>query len=88
MDSDLIRSDKTTERSICTTCSVKYARDPQAYGFGIYVVFWFVVSKTQPQANEPKPRTADELEKRLRETLPSDERRKISICVINVTKPE
>lgn len=65
----------------------QYTRDPLADGFGIYLVFWFGSAKTQPPASGPLPRTADELEKRLRSTLSADEGRKISVCVIDVTKP-
>ena len=66
----------------------KYTRDPGAGGYGIYLVFWF--------GNEPKPcqmpesgsrpRSAAELEERLRGTLTSKEARLISVCVIDVAR--
>jgi hypothetical protein len=66
----------------------KYTRDPHAHGCGIYLVFWFGAAKTQPPPSGQRPHTAEELEKRLRATLSADESRKISVCVINVAKPE
>lgn len=75
-------------RAIHDQLIAKYTRDPHAHGFGIYLVFWFGSGKTQPPPSGPRPRTADELEERLRATLSADESRKISVCVINVAKPE
>ncbi|GMQ87997.1 MAG: hypothetical protein BMS9Abin08_1212 [Gammaproteobacteria bacterium] len=66
----------------------KYTREPGAHGFGIYLVFWFGADKTQPPPTGQRPRTAEELEIRLGETLSIDEKRKISICVIDVDKPK
>jgi len=66
----------------------KYTRAPNAHGFGIYLVFWFGPNVTQPPPSGPRPRTAYELEVRLGEALSTDENRKISICVIDVAKPE
>lgn len=74
-------------RAIHQQLIAKYTRDPLARGFGIYLVFWFGADMTQPSASGPMPRTAGELEERLRSTLTFDENRKISICVIDVSKP-
>lgn len=67
----------------------KYARDPHADGYGIYVVFWF--GNTEHCRPTPGtagvPRSAEELERRLRESLSEEIRRKISVCVIDVVKP-
>ena len=67
----------------------RYTRDPGAAGYGIYLAFWF--------GNEPKlcqmpesgsrPRSAAEIEERLRDTLTPEEARLISICVIDVALP-
>ena len=73
-------------RAIHQQLIAKYTRDPLARGFGIYLVFWFGADMTQPSASGPMPRTAGELEERLRSTLTFDENRKISICVIDVSK--
>ena len=65
----------------------KYTRDPDAAGYGIYLVFWF--------GNEPNPsqmpesgaraRTAPDLEERLRATLTHEETRLISVCVVDAS---
>ena len=69
---------------------VKYARDPRADGYGIYVVFWF--GNTEHCRPTPGtagvPRSAEELERRLRESLSEEIRRKVSVCVIDVAKPQ
>ena len=68
----------------------KYAREPRADGYGIYVVFWF--GNTEHCRPTPGtagvPRNAAELERRLRESLSEEIRRKISVCVIGVAKPQ
>ncbi len=66
----------------------KYTREPRTQGFGIYLVFWFGPDDMLPPPNGRRPRTADELAKRLRATLSANENWKISICVIDVAKPE
>ena len=66
----------------------QYTRDPRAHGFGIYLVFWFGAEKTPLPPTGKAPRTAVELEERLRATLTLDENRKISVLVIDVAKPE
>ena len=67
----------------------RYARDPGAGGYGIYLVFWFAVEPApcQPPESGPRPNSAAELGERLRDTLSSEEARLISICVIDVSKP-
>ena len=75
-------------RSIHDQLIKKYTRDPRTHGFGIYLVFWFGSCESQPPPSGSRPRTADELEERLCTTLTADENRKISICVIDVEKPQ
>lgn len=68
---------------------VKYARDPRAGGRGLYVVFWFGADQKQPSPPQGAwPRTADELEARLRDTLSAEEARKIAVHVVDVAAPE
>ena len=68
---------------------VKYARDPRADGRGLYVVFWFGADRKQPAPPQGAwPRTANELEARLRDTLSAEEARKIAVCVVDVAAPE
>lgn len=69
---------------------VKYARDPGAVGFGIYLVLWFGRdSPCKPTALEHRiPVDADELESGLTKHLSERERSRISVCVIDVSKPD
>lgn len=61
----------------------RYTRDPGADGFGIYLVFWFG-GKDMPLPQEGrKPRTASELEDRLRQTLAPQEQYGIRVCVVD-----
>lgn len=75
--------------AIRTQLIAKYARDPGADGFGIYLVFWFGNTEhCRPTPGEgAPPKSADELATRLQQTLSEEERRKISICVIDIAAP-
>ena len=68
----------------------KYTRDPGAHGYGIYLVFWFGNTEyCRPTPGEKSPpKSAAQLEERLRDPLSEEENRKISICVIDVAKPD
>ena len=72
-----------------TQLIAKYTRDPGTDGYGIYLVFWFgEAERCRPTPRSgPKPKSARELEQALLETLTDAERRKISVCVIDVSKP-
>jgi hypothetical protein len=66
-----------------------YAADENAHGFGIYLVFWFgkefpVPARTDRRA---QPTTAWELEAMLIDDLPVHLRDKISIVVLDVSRP-
>ena len=65
----------------------RYTIDPGAHGYGIYLVFWFDYEKTPPHPESgPKPRTPAELEERLNQRLRNDEeRKKVSVCVVDCT---
>lgn len=65
----------------------KYARDPGADGHGIYLVFWFGGQGMKPPPDGTKLRSADELEKRLRQMLTPEESHRIQICVIDCALP-
>ena len=72
--------------AIRTQLIAKYTRDPEADGNGIYLVFWFgnhEKCRPTPDAASP-PKSAEELKRRLEESLTDAERRKISVCVIDV----
>ena len=63
-----------------------YTSAPDTDGYGIYLVFWFGKEHTQA-SEEGRPANAEELKKRLEATLSPDEARKISVCVIDVSRP-
>ena len=65
-----------------------YTSAPDTDGYGIYLVFWFGKDRTQPPPSGTRPANAKELKKRLEATLSPDEARKISVCVIDVSRPD
>ena len=73
-------------RAIREQLIAKYTRDPGADGYGIYLVFWFGKQDCQLSPEGIRPKGAHELQKRLLDTLSPDEKFKISICVIDVSK--
>ena len=64
----------------------KYARDPGADGNGIYLVFWYGSEKCTRPPSGQRPNNAQELLTRLLETLTTEQKRKIAICVIDVSR--
>ena len=68
----------------------KYTRDPGCDGYGIYLVFWFGPEPSKRPPSGPVPETPDALREQLvaSANLSLEERRKISVCVIDVSKPE
>ena len=66
----------------------QYTTDPATGGYGIYLVFWFGRKGTPPPPTGPPPATAEELQERLEATLSPVEARKISVCVIDVSRPQ
>ena len=74
--------------SACKNQLIKlYTSAPDTDGYGIYLVFWFGKDRTQPPPSGTRPANAKELKKRLEATLSFDEARKISVCVIDVSRP-
>ena len=67
----------------------KYTRDPGSDGYGIYLVLWFGnAEQCRPTpGTQPPARSALELKEQLCSQLSSDQKRKISVCVIDVAKP-
>ena len=67
----------------------KYTRDPDAHGYGIYLVFWFGRQYTELRKDDGKmPETAEELEQSLILSLSAQERDTISVCVIDCSDPK
>jgi len=68
-----------------------YAHDPEALGFGIYLVFWFgdrrPTAVPLPPGGGPRPTTAAELEIALRAAVPVERRFRTAVKVIDVTRP-
>ena len=65
----------------------QYTTDPATSGYGIYVVLWFGTDSTPRPPDGNRPSTPEELGQRLTQDLTEDERRKISVIVIDVTRP-
>ncbi len=68
-----------------------YARDPEAAGYGIFVVFWFGNKRGRNLPKPPKgivsPESSQHLETALRSLIPTDKRHCIEAIVIDVTPP-
>jgi len=72
-------------RACRTQLIEKYTRDSATDRYGIYLVFWFGPHLTQRSPSGRRPANPQELRERLEEKLSDDERRKISIKVIDVS---
>ncbi len=67
-----------------------YAADEDAFGYGAYLVFWFGAEYRTPVRRDQKkpPASADELEAMLRSDLPSTLEGKISVIILDVSRPD
>lgn len=66
----------------------QYANDPTTGGYGIYLVFWFGTQCTpRPPGCGAPPNRPDALREQLEALLTKDERRRISVRVIDVSAP-
>ena len=66
----------------------QYANDPATGGYGIYLVFWFETKDTpRPPGGGVPPDRPDVLREQLEALLAEDERRRISVRVIDVSAP-
>ena len=68
----------------------QYTTDPATDGYGIYLVLWFA-DPNNPATRHPdgsRPSTPEELRRRLQQELTADEARKITVVVMDVTKPQ
>ena len=75
--------------SACKNQLIKlYTSAPDTDGYGIYLVFWFGKDRTQPPPSGTRPANAEELKTRLEATLSPGEARRISVCVIDVSRPD
>ena len=73
-------------RAARTQLMAKYASDAATNGHGIYVVLWFGRDCTRRSPNGTRPATPDDLKQQIETTLTEQERRKIHVRVIDVSK--
>ena len=66
----------------------KYTIDPDTDGYGIYLVFWFGKEYTKTPHERGHPDDTAEMKQWLEDSLSPEEARKISVCVIDVSKPD
>ncbi|KJV06724.1 hypothetical protein VZ94_09420 [Methylocucumis oryzae] len=66
-----------------------YTRDPQAKGYGIYLVFWFGDKRNRaipkPPKGVQKPKTAQELEITLRSLIKPEAKNRLAVIVLDVS---
>ena len=76
--------------AVRTQLIARYTRDPGAAGYGIYLVFWFGdAEKCAPTKCEGwTPATAQDVKPGLLRSLDDREGRLISVCVVDVSRPE
>jgi len=70
--------------SIKTQLIADYVPEPGTDGYGIYLVFWY--GEAEPASGQ-RPRSPQELRRALLDSLSATERRKIFVCVIDVSNP-
>ena len=67
----------------------QYARAPESGGHGVYLVLWFGPRYTKalpPSGRYPK--TPEALRERLQDELPPDQKHKIKVVLVDVSRPE
>ncbi len=66
-----------------------YTRDPEAKGYGIYVVLWFGSNRTSaihlPPLPHRRPDSASDMQKILLALIPTERRHKIGVVVLDVS---
>ena len=65
----------------------QYTSDSATGGYGIFLVLWFGEDQTTRPPDGNRPATPDELKRRLEDDLTPDEARKVTVVVMDVTKP-
>ncbi len=65
----------------------QYTTDPATAGYGIYLVLWFGAGRTTRHPDGRRPDTPGDLARQLQGELTTDEARKISVIVMDVTRP-
>ncbi|MGZ5028265.1 MAG: hypothetical protein ACXV9T_13870, partial [Methylobacter sp.] len=83
-------------RDLWTACENQldrlYTREPQADGYGIYLVFWFGDKRTRSMPKPPnsltEPNSPEELENALQSLIRDEDKNRLEVVVIDVTRPE
>ena len=82
---------KSTHRELWTAIRTQlmanYMPDVEADGYGIYLVLWFGAELCQNDAEGQPASSAEDLRTRLLGGLSAAERRKLSVCVFDVSMP-
>jgi hypothetical protein len=66
----------------------KYTQDPECAGCGIYVVFWFGREFLQSPPSGRKPLSPKQMREMLIDSLEEDQRRKIGVVVVDVSRDQ
>ena len=68
----------------------KYTRDPGAEGYGIYLVLWFGdTDECRPtKCRDWTPGTAEDVRLRIQQSLDDPQGRLVSVCVVDVARPQ
>lgn len=82
-------SHRDPRRAMRSQLIPKYTADPATSGYGVYLVLWFEADKTKTTSPPEggRPATPEELQQSLERSLTPEEARKISVIVMDVTKP-
>ena len=91
-----LEAKRDTNDELWTACEEQlekhYARDPNASGFGIYLVFWFGDMRNGTIPKHPdgaaKPTSPGELKLALEEAVKPQERERLSVFVLDVSRPD
>ena len=69
-----------------------YTRDPEAFGYGIFLVFWFGDKRGSkiplPPSTLHTPKSAEEMQNELQSLIPTPKQLKLMTVVLDVSKPE
>ena len=92
-DKIVLETKRDTHRDLWTACinqlERQYAHDPEAQGYGIYVVFWFGEKQKGKICKAPEgidtPKSPDQLEDALNKLIPYGRRYRLKAVVIDVT---
>lgn len=81
-------SHKDIWKAIHEQLIAKYSREHSSDGHGVYIIFWFDKDR-MPVAGDGgnKPKTPQELQHRLTTTIPKELKNKITVLVIDCSKP-